>query len=104
LHGFNLPPQKTPLFVGGSGITIEDHDGKIVVCVYPVATKGNAMMTLPAGGAAIHVRVQGLAAGATWSGIAVKDSEKHTVAVDHVGHVFVFSPVAGKTYEVTARP
>ena len=35
LKDFDLPIGKTPLFVGGSGVTLEDRDGKLLLCVYP---------------------------------------------------------------------
>jgi hypothetical protein len=50
LRDFALPPYKTPLFVCGSGITLENHDGKVVVCVYPMAAHAAVSLMLPEGG------------------------------------------------------
>jgi alpha-glucosidase (family GH31 glycosyl hydrolase) len=38
LKNFSLPPEKTPLFVGGTGIVVEQHGGKLMCRVYPVQT------------------------------------------------------------------
>jgi alpha-glucosidase (family GH31 glycosyl hydrolase) len=38
LKNFSLSPEKTPLFVGGTGIVIERRDGKLLCRVYPVRT------------------------------------------------------------------
>jgi alpha-glucosidase (family GH31 glycosyl hydrolase) len=41
LKNFPLPPEKTPLFVGGTGIVVERHDGKLMCRVYPVQTEAS---------------------------------------------------------------
>lgn len=102
LKGFALPPGKTPLFVGGSGVTLEDRDGEVWVCVYPVATHAAASLTLPDGGAALRVEVSGPPAGTAWEGVVVQDSDGHTVEAQRTGHAFTFKPRAGMSYRVRA--
>lgn len=40
LKNFNMPVDKTPLFVGGTGLVIEKIDGKLKARIYPVGFKG----------------------------------------------------------------
>ena len=40
LRNFNMPVDKTPLFVGGTGLVIEKIDGKLIGRIYPVGFKG----------------------------------------------------------------
>jgi alpha-glucosidase (family GH31 glycosyl hydrolase) len=39
LKAFPLPVGKTPLFIGGKGIVVEQRDGKLLAFVYPIANK-----------------------------------------------------------------
>jgi len=102
LKNFALPPGKTPLFVGGSGVTLEDRGGKLMVCVYPVATHAAVNLTLPEGGAPLRVEVSGLSAEAAWNGVAIVDGQGRTVTAQRAGHAFIFAPQAGMTYRVRA--
>lgn len=102
LKDFALPAGKTPLFVGGSGVTLEDRGGVVLVCVYPVATHAAVSMTLPDGGAPVHVEVSGATAGIAWASVTVKDAEGRAVAVQRVDHGFTFRPRAGTLYRVRA--
>jgi hypothetical protein len=104
LKDFELPAEKTPMFVGGSGVTLEDHDGKLLLCVYPVATLASADITLPEGGQPIHIDVKGLHAGASWAGISVRDNAGHRVETQKLQHAFTFTPQAGKSYRIQALP
>jgi alpha-glucosidase (family GH31 glycosyl hydrolase) len=102
LKGFELPPGKTPLFVGGSGVTLEDRGGGVLICVYPVATHAAADVTLPSGGDSVHVSVKGLGAGVPWKGVSVLDANGHSVKVNASNRAFTFTPEAGGSYRVTA--
>lgn len=104
LRDFALPPGKTPLFVGGSGITIERRGGKLLVCVYPVTAQSKAELTLPQGGRPVRVQVRGLPVGKPWSGISVRDSAGRLIASRPSGHSFVFAPREGEHYIVRALP
>jgi alpha-glucosidase (family GH31 glycosyl hydrolase) len=43
LTNFKIPVDKTPLFVGGTGLVIEKIDGKLIARVYPVGFKGETV-------------------------------------------------------------
>lgn len=103
LRGFELPPGKTPLFVGGSGVTLEDRGGKLLICIYPVATHASVELTLPEGGAPLRVEVSGPRAASAWSNVTVTDGKGQAVSVHHAGFAFTFEPRAGMTYHVHAH-
>ncbi len=102
LKDFPLPVGKTPLFVGGSGVTLEDRGGQLKVCVYPVATQAAVNLNLPKGGTPVHVEVIGLRAGESWAGIRVEDGEGHSVSTQKQGNAFTFAPQAGADYRIHA--
>lgn len=41
LKDFDMPVTKTPLFVGGNGVVVEQHEGKLYARVYHVGFSGN---------------------------------------------------------------
>jgi alpha-glucosidase (family GH31 glycosyl hydrolase) len=102
LKGFALSTGKTPLFIGGSGVTLEEIDGSVKACVYPVAQTASVELTLPASERAFMVLVRGLAVGMKWSSVVVADHAGHAVPVAASGHGFTFTPVAGESYTVRA--
>lgn len=102
LKGFPLPVGKTPLFLGGSGVTLEEIDGVVRAVVYPVATEASATMTLPESMQALTVNVRGLPAGTKWRGIRVIDANNKDVPVRAQGFGFSFVPKPGETYQVQA--
>jgi hypothetical protein len=104
LKSFSLPIGKTPLFIGGSGVTVEDIDGDVRACVYPVAENASATLTLPESETSFTIHVAGLAPGIPWSGVRVTDSKSHTVPITAAGHAFVFTPLPGEHYRVQALP
>ena len=102
LKAFPLPAGKTPLFIGGSGVTLEEINGIVHVCVYPVAQSAIARLTLPEDPKPITVNVHGLVPGVAWSTIQVRDDGGKQVAVERQGHGYSFVPLAGHTYSVQA--
>lgn len=101
LRNFALPPDKTPLFIGGSGVTLEQQQGKLYLCVYPVAKSASATVTLPSSAVPITVNVSGIEAGAQPATLIVKDKAGKTVATTTLGHAIAFEPRPGETYKVT---
>jgi len=104
LKNFEMPVDKTPLFVGGSGLTLEERERKLRVCVYPVAAHASADITLPEGGASIHVDINGLPPGTPWSGISIRNGAGKSIEAEKASHAFTFAPQAGAKYEVRALP
>jgi hypothetical protein len=102
LKQFDMPVDKTPLFVGGSGVTLEDHDGKLLLCVYPVATHGSADITLPEGGKPVHIDVSGLPPGTPWVKIDVVDGTGHRIEAQKSKYAFTFIPQSGMSYRIRA--
>ncbi|SNS46088.1 Alpha-glucosidase, glycosyl hydrolase family GH31 [Granulicella rosea] len=102
LRHFALPPNKTPLFVGGSGVTLEDRDGALKVCVYPVAQNATATFTLPDDPRPITVKVQGLPVGQRWTSAIVADSRGTQIKWNVDAHSISFPATPGETYQVHA--
>lgn len=102
LKAFSLPIGKTPLFIGGSGVTLEQINGSVHICVYPVASSATARLTLPDASNPITVNVHGLAPGVAWSNIHVRDDSGQQVVVEKQGHGYSFAPLAGHTYSIQA--
>lgn len=101
LKDFDLPPDKTPLFVGGSGVTLEERSGATAICVYPVATHAIVELHLPDGGEPVHVEVNLADVGDMRASARVQDSEGNEVPAQKDGYAFTFVPKAGKTYRVS---
>ena len=102
LKDFPLPTGKTPLFIGGSGITIEDVNGSVHACVYPVAEYSTATLTLPQSRQPFTVTVHGLPAGRKWAKVRITDGNGRAVPVTSVGFSFSFKPLGGESYTVQA--
>jgi alpha-glucosidase (family GH31 glycosyl hydrolase) len=102
LKQFGLPAGKTPLFIGGSGVTLEEMDKAVRVVVYPVAAEAMATLTLPESDKAIGVKITGLPFGTRWKGVIVTDSHGTTVSAIPQGFGFSFVPIPGEAYTVRA--
>ena len=103
LKRFPLPPGKTPLFVGGSGILLMQKEGELVVSVFPVAQEANVLLNLPEAGSTINVLVHGLPMGQAWRDAKVLDEASgETVEVRKENFAYDFHPVAGHRYAVSA--
>lgn len=103
LKDFALPVGKTPVFIGGSGVTLEHIDGADRICIYPVASSSTAKLTLPGSAHVITVKVDGLKQGTSWHSIRVTDAKGKAITSRSEGHGFSFIPVAGATYTVRAK-
>ncbi|WP_198137533.1 TIM-barrel domain-containing protein [Terriglobus sp. TAA 43] len=101
LRAFALPVDKIPLFVGGTGITLEKQNKDIFACIYPVARKGSTTLSLPDDPRPIRVTVAAPLKGAR--NIVVKDRSGKEVAISKAGFGYSFHPVAGESYTVTTR-
>ena len=99
LKDYALPTGKTPLFVGGSGVVLEDINGTVQVCVYPVGQSGQVELTLPNDPLAFSVGVKDAPVGA-WGRVSVMDAEGGAVPTQVQGHAIAFVPRAGEAYRV----
>lgn len=104
LKGYALPPSKTPLFIGGPGATVEEIEGKVRVCIYPVSEKATATLTVPESEQQIQVDVRGLTAGRPWHAIRVTETAGPVVPSRSEGRGFSFIPLPGRHYIVQALP
>jgi alpha-glucosidase (family GH31 glycosyl hydrolase) len=103
LKAFALPVGKTPLFIGGSGVTLEEIDGKIRICIYPVAKNATVKLTLPDSGSIITVQIRGSVAKTALNAVRVVDAAQKRVETRTEKHSVSFIPIAGSSYTVEAH-
>jgi alpha-glucosidase (family GH31 glycosyl hydrolase) len=103
LKNFALPADKAPLFIGGSGITLEQQQGKLYVCIYAVARSATAKLTLPISATPVTVNTNNIEVGAQPTSLTVKDKVGKTVATATLGRATAFEPKPGETYNVTSK-
>jgi hypothetical protein len=101
-NGFAMPPKKTPPIAGGSSGLLEDIDGRVNVCVYPVAQSAIVSMTLPNYQEAMSVRVKDILLETGWTGIRVRNAEGKLVDIAAAGRGFALVPNAGEHSTVEA--
>jgi alpha-glucosidase (family GH31 glycosyl hydrolase) len=101
LEHFSLAAGKTPLFIGGSGVTLEQVAQKIYVCIYPTSRSGSVTMTLPDAKSSISIEVFRNGTGKPTSSIQVMDHSGHSVATVQQGFATAFLPRAGEAYRIT---
>lgn len=104
LKSFEMPVEKTPLFIGGSGVTVEEIDGSVRACIYPVAKDATVSLTLPENPMAFRVKVYGLEPGLAWNNVVVTNRSGRKLVTALIAHGFSFLPKPGETYEVHAVP
>lgn len=63
LRDFQLPVEKTPLFVGGTGFVVEQQDGKLFGRVYPVGFSGQTVFYDQDGKTRSIIVIRGVAQG-----------------------------------------
>jgi alpha-glucosidase (family GH31 glycosyl hydrolase) len=92
LKSFAMPLDKTPLFVGGSGVVIEKRGAQLVARIYPVGASGETAFFHPAGGTS-RIRVTGSGHSVTAEG------GKHLASAVRRGALeFMIEP--GENYDV----
>lgn len=95
LKGFAMPSTKTPLFIGGSGVTLEEIDGQVRVCVYPIGNASTVQVTLPESDKPITIKVPAIQ---SLANIKVASSTGANIAARTDGHALTFVPQPGATY------
>jgi alpha-glucosidase (family GH31 glycosyl hydrolase) len=97
LKGWQLPVEKTPLFVGGDGVLVEDDAGKIVARVYPLKGSSETEFSLRDGTATVVVNVNP----GNWTAARVWDTNNgQQVPAAWVRHALQWNVAAGHRYEV----
>jgi alpha-glucosidase (family GH31 glycosyl hydrolase) len=95
LHDFALPPGKTPLFAGGTGIVIEKRGTGLVARVYPIATHAESQFYARDGQlSTLRVNVP------DWNHVTVKDSRGQRVTASLVRFAWEFAVEPGRSYEI----
>ena len=96
LKAFPLPPGKTPLFVGGSGIVVEKRGKDLVARVYPVTTRAEIVFTYPDGVAHSTIRVNV----ADWKKASVTSTAGRPQPSTLQRHALEFVILPGENYEL----
>ncbi len=96
LTDYPLPPGKTPLFVGGTGIVIEKRGGKLVARIYPVREQAQSTFIYPDGvsKSEIHLNVN------DWRHLSVKTERGVAPRSQMSAGAFEFPISPGENYEV----
>ena len=96
LRNFALPPGKTPLFVGGTGIVIEKRGMTLVARVYPVTPHSETVFTLPDGISRSAVRVDVR----DWTKASVTTANGRSQSSSWERYALEFAIVPGESYEL----
>ena len=100
LKSFPMPVDKSPLFIGGTGVTLEQPDKEVLACIYPIAKAGTSTLILPNQQNPIRITVK---ANIGQGSVTVRDHAGKAIATAKTGFATTFKPVAGETYIVTAQ-
>lgn len=97
LKGFPLFPEKIPLFVGGTGIVLEQEEGKLWVRVYPVSSSAETVLWHRDGQTVSRIRLRV----ADWAKAAARELRSgRRVPVQWRRHALAFELTPGAEYEV----
>jgi alpha-glucosidase (family GH31 glycosyl hydrolase) len=96
LKSYSLPPGKTALFVGGSGIVIEKRGTALVAMAYPVTSRGESVFIYPDGLSRTTIRVNV----SDWKKVSAVTSNGRPWPGTWVRHAFEFAIAPGQNYEL----
>jgi len=96
LREYPMPVDKTPLFVGGTGVVVEKRDGLLAARIYPVGGSAVVRFIHPDGAATSTIRVNV----ADWKRVAVHCSSGRPSTGAWERHAFEFPIRPGEDYEV----
>jgi alpha-glucosidase (family GH31 glycosyl hydrolase) len=96
LRNYPLPPGKTPLFVGGSGVVVEKAGAGVAARVYPVAARAETTFLHRDGIGKSTIRVQV----ADWKKATVTTASGRRVAASWKRHALEFAVTPGEAYDV----
>jgi len=96
LHHFALPPGKTPLFAGGTGIIAEKRGAGVVARIFPVNPHAESLFIHPDGITRTRIRLDV----ADWNRVVVTTASGRAVSGAWHDHAFEFAIVPGEDYEL----
>jgi alpha-glucosidase (family GH31 glycosyl hydrolase) len=96
LHQFALPPGKTPLFVGGSGVVVEKQGMGLVARIFPVDGQAQTTFFYPDGLAKSSIRMNV----ADWKKISAMTGNGSVRKGGWKQGAFEFAIVPGENYEL----
>ena len=96
LKDFALPPGKTPLFAGGSGIVVEKRGKELVARIYPVTTKASSDFIHPDGTSHTSITLEVT----DWKKPVVTTAGGKPVTAAFSRHALEFVIAAGESYVV----
>jgi hypothetical protein len=97
LEDFEMPVTKTPLFVGGTGIVVEEIDGKLMARIYPVADRAETVFFSRDGETASRITISD----PDWENPVITDLRSgKRIAWEKTGHAYQFKLSEGHDYQV----
>ena len=96
LKDFALPPGKTPLFVGGTGIVVEKRGSQLIARIYPVASDTESVFIHRDGKTRSTIRARVV----DWKKVAATTTTGRRLAGTWQGHAFEFVIEPGENYEL----
>lgn len=97
LKDFEMPVTKTPLFVGGTGIVVEEIDGKLMARVYPVADRAETVFFSRDGETSSRITISD----PDWKSPVITDlGSGKRIAWEKTGHAYQFKLSEGHDYQV----
>jgi hypothetical protein len=97
LENFSIPIDKTPLFVGGTGIIIEEMDGALKARVFPINKNTTTKFWAKDGVTQSQISLSV----ANWEELKVIDeTTQQEIEVKKANHAFEFAFTAGHNYKI----
>jgi alpha-glucosidase (family GH31 glycosyl hydrolase) len=94
LQAYPIPPGRTPLFAGGSGVVVEKMAGGLVARVYPVSQRAESTFIHPDGLSTSVIRLDVK----DWSKVSVRTAAGKPVPGRWERHAYEFRILAGENY------
>jgi len=100
LENFHIALDKAPLFVGGTGIVVEDVDGELKGRIYPISEKSEMMFYAKDGKTKSTISVEN----PDWDSIKIIDeTTRQDLSFSKVRHAFQFTFKEGHNYLITSK-
>lgn len=97
LDNFQIPIEKSPLFVGGTGIIIEEIDGQLKGRIYPISQKSKMVFYAKDGETQNTITIDN----PNWNNIKIIDeTNNQDVSYSKVRHAFQFNFTEGHNYSI----